>query len=553
MMRSCSFSSNLRCRLGVMVLLLGCTWMQSTHALVEIRKVACESFGSDLQFEDIDLLNLTTPLLLSQCNRSDPHFQAIMSALGTKDALTRTYGRTRLNIFPTGPFHLQLGSTLVPLSPVGATTVQGALERLAADSFAFGTTRENPGYTIVENAVASVKEAERRGTVFPNRTTIFADYFADFSSHIFSMGGRNSGAGFHFHQSAWLFLCAGEKEWIFSPHHMSFDPEIMWTGLGKLKSQHDLREIFPEDEVIHALQHPGDLVVLPSFWNHATLNLDEFTIGLGGQQHPELNDRDPPSMVAYRGAFETDDWAEAAAIQEKVMQVHPEDVGAPLRHILMALRSVDVDAARQTYHQLRDRVLDAYKKGILCENDVSFLLIEQLGVCARDGLGRLVQRDEDANGGKLPVEPSPDFLRLVEFQEEVQNFELPKVEHQSWGERIRGGVDKLLGPMCYDLANFAVTYTNADCSTYVRNRALCHEKAECSPHARNGVRHCDVMQGLKHTDACCVCGGGRDFRNAAPHHARKPIRVSVDLGVSGETVAGGDAAPVYMKLKKRRN
>ena len=502
-----------------------------TFSYKNIRTVHCDDFVN-LHYDDIDLENLTEPLLLRQCNSSDAEFREIISVLGTPKKLKTRYGPMTLNVFPTGPFHLQLGSTLSALKPVGSTTIRDAVNRLGEESFAFGTTRENPGYNIVQDTLRVVSNLQKSTLAAHNGSTIFRDYFRHFHAHIFSMGGKNAGAPFHYHQSAWLYLCAGRKEWILAPYAHQMPVDVMWTSLGKLKQQHDLQELFQSDQVIHAVQHAGDLVLLPSFWIHATNNLDDYTTGLGGQQHPELNDRDPPEMVEYREAFESDDWEAAAKIQKKCMDKHPEDSGSYLRFILMSLRHHDVEAARQTYYTLRDIVYDALQRGIIVENDAYFLLVEQIGACVSDALGRIIAHDEAENGGTLPPTASREFLDTLAFQEEIQVAKLPEVGQLEWKNRIQGGVDKILGPMCYDIPGFHVVHSGANCSTYVKNPALCRMSAECDVHS--DVRHCDAMKGLKHTDACCVCGGGRDFSTASQQ---------------GTKLAGGDVTAVYMQIR----
>jgi hypothetical protein len=535
----------------ILLVSLALHWREN-EAFRSMRVVSCSAF-IDLKHDDLDLLSLTEPLLFKNCTEADPHFNHIFGVLSNKSSLQARYGSLQMNVFPSGPFHLQLGSTLVPLDPIGATTLRAALNRLDDGTFAFGTTRDNPGYPIAHDVVGVVANLRRRNNALhANSTSIFLDYFRKFNSHIFSMGGLHSGAPFHFHQSAWLYLCAGQKEWIAAPYLHVLPQDLVWMSLAKIKARHDFRDIFSSDNVIHAVQQPGDLVLLPSFWHHATLNLADYTVGLGGQQHPGLNNNDPDDMVDYRVAQEAGDWVTSAAVEKRAMELHPADMGAALRFILMSLRSLDVDSARQTYYQLREKVLAAFTDGVLTENDVMFLLVDQLGVCVQDALAHVAKRDKEANGGVLPPQATDDFLRIMALREEVQSIVLPAVQPRNWSLRIQGGVDKLLGPLCYDVANFVATNSGYNCTTYAHNRALCFQKAECSVLTAGGPKHCDTNKGMKHTEACCVCAGGRDFRSpeqVGRANARRPLAA----GVTKSVLDGGDGTAIYMQLRSPSN
>ena len=44
----------------------------------------------------------------------------------------------------------------------------------------------------------------------------------------------------------------------------------------------------------HCLQRPGEVMIVPTAWWHATCNLAEFTLGIGGQDSCDLIDCTPP-------------------------------------------------------------------------------------------------------------------------------------------------------------------------------------------------------------------------------------------------------------------
>ena len=525
--------------------LLSCL-LQFVSSFSEIRTIPCDDVVN-LKYEDIQFLDIQEPVLLKQCNATDPEFIELMSVLGTKKQLKQRYGKLELNVFPTGPFHLQLGSTLLPLKPIGSTTLAKAVDRLGENAFAFGTTGDNPGYTIVSDTLQIVKSRERRYPVPHNVSRKFREYFKDFDAHIFSMGGKHSGAPFHFHQSAWLYLCSGHKEWIIAPFEYHMDPEIQWTSLAALKRQSPLEDLFPQQEVLHAIQGPGDLVLLPSFWVHATLNLDDFTTGVGGQQHPGLNGNDPPAMKEYITAFTNENWERAAEVQKQSMDSRPANVGAVVRYFLMSLRNGNADDATHAFRTARDLVHEAYTKGLIVENDVDFLLTDQFGACLSDSMTRVAKKDAEANGGSPPETISDEFLSLLKLQREMQMRHLPVAPPKDWSDRIQGGVGTILGPLCFDEPNF-VTPTGHNCSHYARQPSLCRKKAECSPGAPGGVQHCESLTRRTHKMACCVCGGGRDFRDANKKAAGGRM-----FQVAGDgSVAGGDSHAVYMQIKNRK-
>lgn len=82
-------------------------------------------------------------------------------------------------------------------------------------------------------------------------------------------GGDASGATLHWHNAAINILYVGKKEWYISP------PQFRgWTGMPAKKSTQ-----FLDDSVfLHCTQQPGDLIFVPDFWGHMTVN-HGFSIG----------------------------------------------------------------------------------------------------------------------------------------------------------------------------------------------------------------------------------------------------------------------------------
>ena len=88
------------------------------------------------------------------------------------------------------------------------------------------------------------------------------------------MGGDESGATLHWHGAAYNILYAGIKDWILTPPlYRGF------TGMPARKASDFLRNEDPINKfVLRCTQQSGDIIFVPNYWGHATLN-HGFTIG----------------------------------------------------------------------------------------------------------------------------------------------------------------------------------------------------------------------------------------------------------------------------------
>ncbi|KAL1515964.1 hypothetical protein AB1Y20_002577 [Prymnesium parvum] len=102
---------------------------------------------------------------------------------------------------------------------------------------------------------------------------------------VLSLGGGLKGVEMANHGFAWIGLIAGEKLWYASP------PEVPRPA-GPSCSRRD--QIEPLEGATICLQRPGEVMVVPTAWWHATCNLGEFTLGVGGQDACDLVDCTPP-------------------------------------------------------------------------------------------------------------------------------------------------------------------------------------------------------------------------------------------------------------------
>ena len=92
--------------------------------------------------------------------------------------------------------------------------------------------------------------------------------------HQFHLGPKGSGAQPHFHGDAWNALIYGRKKWIFHP-----PPNGEFTTMSVMKSGAMLKQSKTrgrkQGDELSTVQHSGDIVFVPEFWSHATLNLGE--------------------------------------------------------------------------------------------------------------------------------------------------------------------------------------------------------------------------------------------------------------------------------------
>ena len=90
-------------------------------------------------------------------------------------------------------------------------------------------------------------------------------------------GGRGSGAALHFHNAAYNVQLFGVKKWLLTPpRHAGITgaASTQWTP-----EQHATRRL-PGELPLKCTQGPGDMLLLPPHWGHATIN-DGFAIGIG--------------------------------------------------------------------------------------------------------------------------------------------------------------------------------------------------------------------------------------------------------------------------------
>ena len=88
-------------------------------------------------------------------------------------------------------------------------------------------------------------------------------------------GGNGSGATFHFHNAAINVLLFGRKEWKIAP----FEYAGMSSTISSIWPTAQERDGLPPHMPLRCTQEPGDVLLLPGLWGHATVNRAPFVLG----------------------------------------------------------------------------------------------------------------------------------------------------------------------------------------------------------------------------------------------------------------------------------
>ena len=122
------------------------------------------------------------------------------------------------------------------------------------------------------------------------------------------MSGKGAGATMHFHAAAYNALFFGYKRWILLPPKYT---EISGMPVANYIDDLHARKV----NKYGCMQRPGDVVLLPKNWGHATINPYGFAIGLGNLYHDQKTESNLVAHLEQLGVRQADSRARRAREQ----------------------------------------------------------------------------------------------------------------------------------------------------------------------------------------------------------------------------------------------
>jgi hypothetical protein len=123
-------------------------------------------------------------------------------------------------------------------------------------------------------------------------------------------GGDGSGATYHWHEAAFNILYVGIKEWKIAPP--------LYRGTTGMTAQ-KVKKTLDDKIALSCIQQPGDLIYIPNFWGHSTIN-HGFTIGAAAIVEEWFQN----GATSFRG----ETWDEEEE-EEEEEESEDEDEGSP--------------------------------------------------------------------------------------------------------------------------------------------------------------------------------------------------------------------------------
>jgi hypothetical protein len=296
-----------------------------------LRRRGCD----EMRREDVEAaLRGEAALLLSGCDRAFPRFANLSRAL-QRETLLQRYGeqRTRLaKVFAGvwGPDH--------DPNPIDNFTLSEYAPNMEAHLpyHAFNAYNTNNAANVIMRAEGMPMNLG--GDFLPAPAGgqgggAAADTLAllqAFEQPIFSLAPRGADMPFHQHYASWLYLAHGRKLWWLAPPEVSPAPALLWNDpwdtlrgwAHELEANtsrptsvmHDRAQADADADaagagavgppVMRLMQRPGEVMLLPTQWWHATANVDDCA-GVGGHMHTALD-----------GAFSRREAEELAAVSK---------------------------------------------------------------------------------------------------------------------------------------------------------------------------------------------------------------------------------------------
>ena len=164
-------------------------------------------------------------------------------------------------------FTAKFGAFSLPLRAAKDLANRGSgysATKMTIQDYADGNATENSLFSNVEEPVMALL---RQGFVTP-RVLDGVSY-----DTIASVGHGGSGVPFHRHSESWL-ATFGAKRWFLLPPSEPNPPILKPCA-------YSLSRLAPS--AVSCVQQSGEILFIPSGWWHATCNLEEFVVGVGGQ------------------------------------------------------------------------------------------------------------------------------------------------------------------------------------------------------------------------------------------------------------------------------
>lgn len=127
-------------------------------------------------------------------------------------------------------------------------------------------------------------EEEELVDVLASQTSV-PDILMRTQALVVSLGGGTDGVRMARHGFAWIGLIAGKKRWYMD------HPDIP-----KPQDPNCASRAFDTDSKssVVCTQIPGEVIMVPTTWWHATCNAELYTLGIGGQDSCDMQDCTPP-------------------------------------------------------------------------------------------------------------------------------------------------------------------------------------------------------------------------------------------------------------------
>jgi len=317
---------------------------------------------------------------------------ALTEKAGSAEKLVGGWGTVSLGVYPTGPFHLQLGQNFGP-GP-GATSkisLQDAVKALnRSNDLVFSTAGNNPSHTILPAVYKSLHRKVLGGSMYET-------YFNDFEVSLFSLGGLDAGVHFHYHACTWLYLASGAKEWVQQPwdaplltyHAWAKPAEWLLESEVPILDSHDsahtvhvganeTKHWLSGEHTFHTIQRAGQVMVQPSYWWHATRNLHPFTLGFGKQKLKVLDESSaPPLLKAQKDAMQNNH-PYAIELLTPFVENNPGDVSSRLRLLLLLLRTGRLKEAHSSYKRAYRDLREAVQASVISPQDFEYAFSQKM-------------------------------------------------------------------------------------------------------------------------------------------------------------------------------